>query len=121
MKIAVTSEGKDLDSKVDQRFGRAKYFIIIDTDTMNYEVVDNAAATEGGGAGVKAARTIIEKGCEALLTGNCGPNAYEVLKSGNVQVITGIKGSVREAVESFKSGRLKGNGGPNVESHHGIS
>jgi len=121
MKIIVTSEGKDLDSRVDQRFGRARYFILVDTDTMEYEAIDNIAASQGGGAGVKAAQITIDSGAKVILTGNVGPNAYEVLKSGGIDIIVGASGTVKEAVQSFKDGKLKPEGGPNVGSHHGLN
>ena len=121
MKIIVTSEGKELDSRVDQRFGRCGYFILVDTDTMEYKVLDNIAASQGGGAGVKAGQIVIDSGAKAVLTGNCGPNSYEVLKSGGIEIIVGISGTVREAVQSFKDGKLKEKSGPNVGSHHGLT
>ena len=120
MKVIVTSEGKNLDSKVDQRFGRAKYFMLVDTDTMEYQVIDNEAVSQGGGAGVKAAQITIDSGAKVLLTGNVGPNAYEVLKSGGIDIIVGVNGTIREAIQKFKSGELKSEGGPNVASHHGL-
>lgn len=122
MKVIVTSEGKGLDSKVDQRFGRCGFFMLVDTDTMEYKVLDNIAASQGGGAGVKAAQIVIDNGAKAVLTGNCGPNSYEVLKSGGIDIIVGVSGTVREAIETFKEGKLNVEGdGPNVSSHHGLT
>ena len=121
MKVIVTSEGKDLDSKVDQRFGRCAYFILVDTDTMEYEVLDNVAVSQGGGAGVKAAQIVIGSGAKIVLTGNVGPNSYEVLKSANIDIIVGVNGTVKEAIQKFKDGELKSESGPNVGSHHGLN
>ena len=120
MKLIITSEGKDLDSKVDQRFGRARYFIVVDSDTMEYEVIDNEGAMQGGGAGVKAAQIAIESGAKALLTGNVGPNAYEVLKSAGIDIIVGVSGTIKDAIQGYKDGKYKPEGGPNVGSHHGL-
>ncbi len=118
MKIAVSAQGKDLDSNVDPRFGRAPYFIIIDPDTMEYEAVDNKQSLNmPQGAGVQAAMNIINQNVEVLLTGNCGPKAFKTLKAANVDVITGVKGTVREAVEKFKQGEYKVASGPSVGSH----
>ncbi len=119
MRIIVTSEGKDLNSKVDQRFGRAKYFILIDTETMEYRLIENQGALQGSGAGVKASQTVIDNGAEYVITGNCGPTSFDVLNSAGIKVITGVKGTVQEAVEKFKNGELKPVSGPNVSSHHG--
>ena len=79
MKIAVSATGPDMDAEVDPRFGRCQYFIIVDPETMEFEAVDNESAMASGGAGISAAQMIAGKGVEAVLTGNCGPNAYQVL------------------------------------------
>jgi predicted Fe-Mo cluster-binding NifX family protein len=119
MKIAITSTGKTLESDVDPRFGRAAYFIIIDTDTMEFSAVENANVAAGGGAGVGSAKTVIDSGAQAVLTGNCGPNAERTLTAGGVKLYTGVTGTVKEAAESFKSGKLTQTSGPNVQSHFG--
>lgn len=120
MKIIVTSEGKDLESNVDQRFGRARYFILVDTDSMEYRVIENEGAQQSSGAGVKASQIVIDSGAKYVLTGNCGPTSFDVLRSGGVEVIVGVSGKVKEAVEKFKRGELKPDKGPNVSSHHGL-
>ena len=118
MKVAVSAQGKDLNASVDPRFGRAPYFIIIDPDTMEYEAIDNKQSLNmPQGAGVQAAMTIINHQAEVLLTGNCGPKAFRTLKAANVNVITGVKGTVKEAVEKFKQGEYKVASGPSVQSH----
>jgi len=119
MKIAVTAAGPDLDSAVDPRFGRAEKFVIVDTETMESEAFENPAKTAGGGAGVQSAQFIVEKGAEAVLTGNCGPNAFSALNAGGLAVYTGLSGTVREAAEAFKGGALTPVSGANVESHFG--
>ncbi|MDH4239784.1 MAG: NifB/NifX family molybdenum-iron cluster-binding protein [Phycisphaerae bacterium] len=119
MKIAVTSVGKTLDSEVDQRFGRAAYFIIIDTEVMDFNVIENESVTAGGGAGISSAKAVIDAGAEAVLTGNCGPNAQRTLSAAGVRLYTGVTGKVAEAVELFKDGKLTEAEGPNVQSHFG--
>lgn len=121
MKICITSEGNRLDSQVDPRFGRCMYFIVLKTDTMEFDVIDNSNAQAMGGAGVQAGKVIIETGAEAVLTGNVGPNAYRTLQAGGVEIITGVSGMVKEAVEKFKNGELKPAESPNVESHFGMN
>jgi len=120
MKIAVTSTGKTLDSQVDPRFGRAACFIIIDTETMDFNVVENESVAAAGGAGISSAKVVIDAGAEAVLTGNCGPNAKHTLTTGGVKLYTGATGTVAEAVELFKSGKLAEAAGPNVEPHFGM-
>ena len=119
MKIAVSATGPDIDAEVDPRFGRCQYFIIVDPDTMQFESIENSSATASGGAGISAAQTIASKEVEAVLTGNCGPNAYQVLSPAGIKVITGISGNVRDAVQSYKSGNLKASTQPNVPGHFG--
>jgi len=119
MRIAISATGPDLDAEVDPRFGRCQYFVIVDPDTMQFESVENSSATASGGAGISAAQTIVSKGVEAVLTGNCGPNAYQVLSPAGIKVITGVSGKVRDAVQSYKSGNLEGSTQPNVPGHFG--
>lgn len=119
MKIAVTSTAKTLDSQVDQRFGRANCFVVIETETMDFVVIDNQSASAAGGAGVGAARAVTDAGADAVLTGNCGPNAERALSAAGVELYTGVTGTITEAVELFKSGKLAPAAGPNVKSHFG--
>jgi predicted Fe-Mo cluster-binding NifX family protein len=120
MKIAITATGDTLDAEVEPRFGRCPYFVIADPDTMEFEVISNLSATEPGGAGIAAAQTIASKGISSVLTGNCGPNAYQVLSSANIQVITGVSGKVKDAIEDFKSGKLNTSTQANVSDHFGM-
>ncbi|HAS27743.1 MAG TPA: dinitrogenase iron-molybdenum cofactor biosynthesis protein [Dehalococcoidia bacterium] len=121
MKIAITATGTTLENDVDSRFGRCPYFIIADPDTMEYEYLDNASAQAGGGAGIAAAQMIVEKGVESVLTGNCGPNAYNVLSPAGIKVITGVSGRIADVIEDYKEGRYKESAEANVSSHHGKS
>ena len=121
MKIAISATGPDLDAEVDPRFGRCQYFVIVEPDTMQFESVENSSAMASGGAGISAAQMIIGKGAEAVLTGNCGPNAYQVLSPAGIKVIIGVSGKVRDAVQSYKSGNLEGSTQPNVPDHFGSS
>ena len=89
MRIAISATGTNLDAEVDPRFGRCQSFIIVDVETNEFEGVDNTSATAAGGAGISAAQMIVEKGVEAVLTGNCGPNAHQVLSSAGIKIITG--------------------------------
>jgi predicted Fe-Mo cluster-binding NifX family protein len=120
MKIAITSTGQTLDSQVDPRFGRAAYFIIVDTETMNFSVIENESVSAAGGAGISSAKAVIDAGVEAVLTGNCGPNAERTLTAAGVKLYTDVTGTVAEAVKLFKSDKLAETSGPNVESHFGM-
>lgn len=120
MRIAVTSTAKTLDSEVDPRFGRAACFVVIDTETMDFMVIGNANIAAAGGAGINSAKTVVDAGVEAVLTGNCGPNAERTLEAAGVKLYTGVKGTVREAVQLFKDGKLTEAAGPNVQAHFGM-
>ncbi|MBC8391214.1 MAG: NifB/NifX family molybdenum-iron cluster-binding protein [Deltaproteobacteria bacterium] len=106
MKIAVTSTGPALEDAVDARFGRCAYFLIIDPDTMEFEATANPNLTLGGGAGIQSAQLMAEKGVSVVLTGNCGPNAFQVFGAAGIQVIAGVNGQVRQAVQQYTSGAL---------------
>jgi predicted Fe-Mo cluster-binding NifX family protein len=118
MKVAVTSRGPTLDDEVDPRFGRAQVFLVVDIDTGEFEVVDNKQNLEAPqGAGIQAGRIVSEHGAEVLITGHCGPNAYRTLSAAGVKVVIGAGGTVRDAVEKFKSGELKPAESADVEGH----
>jgi predicted Fe-Mo cluster-binding NifX family protein len=118
MKIALTSTGKELASEMDPRFGRAAYFIVVDPDTLEYEVVENTENVNiSQGAGIQAGKIIVDKGAEVLITGFCGPKAYKVLESAGVKTIMGATGRVKDVVENYKAGKYKETDAPNVGEH----
>ncbi|MBO3802681.1 MAG: NifB/NifX family molybdenum-iron cluster-binding protein [Candidatus Brockarchaeota archaeon] len=106
MKVAVSASGPDLGAQVDPRFGRCQYFIIVDTATMDFEAIPNVSAGAMSGAGIQAAQMVVEKGVQAVITGNVGPNAFQVLSSAGIRILVGASGTVRSAVEAFKVGGL---------------
>ncbi|MCK4414457.1 MAG: DUF5320 family protein [Candidatus Eisenbacteria sp.] len=119
MKIAVTSTGSTLDDQVEMRFGRCAYFLIIDPDTLEFEAIPNPNIAVGGGAGIQSAQLMANKDVSVVLTGNCGPNAFETFGAAGIQVITGVSGQVRQAVQQYKSGTLGSASSPSVQSHFG--
>lgn len=120
MKIGISSTGKDLDDQVDSRFGRCQYFLIVDTDTMSFEYISNESAMSSGGAGIQAAQSVVKAGVEAVITGNMGPNAFQTLSAAGIKVVTGVSGTVKDAVEKYKKGELKETTAPSVGSHFGM-
>ncbi len=103
----MSAAGGSLDSPVDPRFGRCQYFVIVDMETMSFEAIPNTSTGLMGGAGIQAAQEIAGRGVEAVITGNVGPNAYQVLSSAGIRILIGASGTVREAVEMFKRGQLQ--------------
>lgn len=106
MKLAVSAQGPDLDSALSPVFGRCPYYIVVDTDTMDFQAFLNPAMGAGGGAGIQAAQLVASQGVGAVLTGNLGPNAFQVLQAAGLPVFTIQGGTVREAVEAYKAGQL---------------
>jgi predicted Fe-Mo cluster-binding NifX family protein len=118
MKIAVTSTGNELISDVDPRFGRAKYFIVVDPKTLEYDVVENKQNLYSAhGAGIQAAKTLVDQNVDVLISGNCGPQAFDVLNVAGSKVVTSAKGRVIDAIIQYKSGELQTVDAPNVEGH----
>jgi len=107
MRIAVTAQGGELSSELDPRFGRARWFVIVDTETGEHEGIDNSEGVDASsGAGIASGQRIIDSGAEAVITGHCGPNAERVLTSAGIKIVERTGGTVEEAVDSFKREHL---------------
>jgi len=118
MKLAITSTGDSLTAEMDPRFGRAAFFLIVDPDTMEFQVVENAQSLNlPQGAGIQAGKTIINQHADVLITGNCGPKAFQVLTQAGIEIKIGASGRVDAVIEEFKRGELKSSGEANVEGH----
>jgi len=120
MKICVTATAGDLNAQVDPRFGRSQYFVFVDSDTMAFEAMLNEAIAAPGGAGIQAAQTVLNRGGNVVISGNIGPNAFQVLSTAGVKIVTGAYGTVQEAVEMYKTGRLSEAGISTVATHAGM-
>jgi predicted Fe-Mo cluster-binding NifX family protein len=105
---------------VDPRFGRCAYFVIVETEDMGFEALANESGALGHGAGIQAARLMAEQQVKAVLTGRCGPNAHETLRAADIEVMIGCSGTVADAVEAFKTGRLSAATKPNAARHAGM-
>ena len=122
MRIAISATGPSMDAQVDPRFGRCQCFLIVNTDDMSFEAIENPNSALGGGAGIQSAQLMAGNGVQSVLTGNCGPNAYQTLSAAGINVIVGCGGSVADVVAQFKAGQLgEAAGEPNVASHFGAS
>jgi len=107
MKIGVSAEQSTQDSTVDPRFGRSKYFMIFDDTNGNWASIDNTQNLQAAqGAGIQSAANVVNAGCEVLISGHCGPKAFTALNAAGVVVYTVSSGTVQNAVESFKQGKL---------------
>ena len=118
MKIAFTSSGNNLESKLDLRFGRAANFLVYDTETENIEIVSNTQNLNAvQGAGIQSAQNVAETGAEVLISGHCGPKAFIVLKAANIKVYNCPEMSMKEALEQFKQNKLEAAKDADVEGH----
>jgi predicted Fe-Mo cluster-binding NifX family protein len=120
MKVVVSAMQEGLDAEVSPVFGRCPAYVFVDTDTMEYEGAPNPAMSAPGGAGIQAAQFAVSKGAQAVLTGNVGPNAFNVLQAGGVTIYPISGGTVRQAVKAYKSGELQPVSGATSGLHRGL-
>jgi len=120
MKICVTSKGDKLDSDVDPRFGRCRYFIIVDNETFEFEAIKNPNIDGMGGVGIQSAQLIARENVKVVITGNVGPNAFQTLQVAGVDIFTGASGSVKEQIEKYNKGEFKETKTPSVDPRFGI-
>jgi predicted Fe-Mo cluster-binding NifX family protein len=118
MKIVVSAGGAGMDAAASPLFGRCPTYVVVDTERMDAESVDNPAVSAAGGAGIQAAQFLIQEGVEAVLSGNLGPNASQVFDAADIGVYLHQEQTVRQAVEAFKAGALSASGA-NVAAHTG--
>lgn len=118
MKVAITAKGTLLESEIDPRFGRAPYILIVDTDTMHFEAVDNSDNVNAfKGAGIQAATMVSDKEASVLMTGYCGPKAFATLEAAGIKVVSDMTGTVRDAVQALKEGKVTYSEAANKEAH----
>ena len=120
MKMAITSMGEKLEDKVDPRFGRCRFFIIYDLDTDQFEVMENKNAQGMGGVGIQSGQLMADKGVKVVLTGNCGPNAFQTLNAAGIGIVAGVSGTIQEAINQFKAGKYKTISGASTSAHSGM-
>lgn len=118
MKIVITAAGEGPDAPVDERFGRAPFFTVHDTESASYDTVARADAADAAqGAGVLAAETVSKLGGNVVITGHCGPKAYRALSAAGIAVVVGATGTIRDAVAAYLAGDLSPASAPDVEGH----
>jgi len=118
MKVEITSQGQDLAAAVDPRFGRARYFVLVDTESGATSAADNSQNLNAAqGAGIQAGKNVADLGAQAVITGHVGPKAFATLRAAGIDIYTGATGTVADAVDQFKAGSLQQAAGANVEGH----
>jgi len=118
MKIAITIAGNDWDAPVDARFGRARQFALVDTEADTFALHDNQQNLQAAqGAGIQSAQRVVELEADAVISGHCGPKAFQVLKAAGIRVYAAQDMSVRQAVDKLKAGELPEAAAPDVAGH----
>ena len=119
MKIAITTNGTDLQSSLDPRFGRCPYFLLVDPETLECRATPNPGASAGGAAGIKAAQALTGLGAKILITGQCGPNAFSILDAAGIKIMHAPVASASKVVETYKRGELAAINAPGAD-HQGM-
>jgi predicted Fe-Mo cluster-binding NifX family protein len=119
MKVAISTQGNDIDALVDPRFGRARWFIIADAESGEWVALDNTVNKDAtGGAGIQAASTVAAQGAEAIITGNVGPNAHKALAAGRIAIYQAGNGvTARDALSALGRGELPAVDAATVDGH----
>jgi len=120
MKMCVSASSGSLDAAVDSRFGRCPYFVIVDSETMEFKAVPNDSSSAAHGAGIQAAQTVVNLGAKVVITGNVGPNAFGALSAAGIEIMTDASGTIKEVIEKYKKGELHKTGSPTVGGHSGM-
>jgi len=121
MRVCITSTGPSLDSEMDPRFGRCQYFLFVDPQSLEMEALENPNIGASGGAGIQSAQFVANKGVEAIITGQVGPNAFSTLQAAGMKILVGASGKVRDVLEKYKKGQLTSYAqGPTARAHAGM-
>jgi len=122
MKIAMSSTGKDIKSEIDVRFGRSPYFLIVEIEgkeIKSTKAIENTATTQAGGAGITAAELVGNQNVNAVITGNMGPRAFDVLSQLGIEIYR-AEGTIEEVVKQFIEGKLEKINAPTGPQHRGM-
>jgi predicted Fe-Mo cluster-binding NifX family protein len=120
MNVAVSAQGTTLDAAVDPRFGRCQQILVVNTETFEYTAMSNPNIGASAGAGIQTAQMLSKKEIQAVLTGHCGPKAFQTLEAAGIPVYVDMAGTVREAVERYNSGQLQPTSQANAQGHAGL-
>jgi predicted Fe-Mo cluster-binding NifX family protein len=107
MNVAVSAANPHLDAPIDPRFGRCQYFLIVDTNTLEFDAFPNLSKDAMSGAGISAAQSLVNKDIHTVITGHVGPNASDVLVAAGIEIILSASGTIRETLEQFMKGQLQ--------------
>ncbi len=118
MKIVFATSGNDLEAPPDSRFGRAPKFLVYDLDTDTFTIIDNQQNLNAvQGAGIQSAETVARTGAQSLVTGHCGPKAFQVLSAAGIKIFSTNAPTVAQALEQYRAGKLSEARAADMESH----
>jgi len=118
MRIVISAQGENLEAEVDSRFGRASKFLLVESDSMSYTVIDNKQSLDlPQGAGIQAAQNVLPHNPDVVLTGHCGPKAFKILQAAGVDLVLGVKGPIKDAIQAYLEGKYQPAKEANVEAH----
>lgn len=107
MKIGISATGNSLESLFDKRFGRCEYFLIYDDERDEFEALKNEGKTSPGGAGIKAVQQLIDAGVDVIITGNLGPNAFELVEKSGIKAYKSKDILLKDVLKNFKENKLE--------------
>ncbi|MFO8022421.1 MAG: NifB/NifX family molybdenum-iron cluster-binding protein [Perlabentimonas sp.] len=87
MRVAITSTGNSLESKLDERFGRCSFFVIYDTETKSTEFVPNPNKEADNGAGPASVQLVASRNVSKIVSGEFGMKIKSLVDSLNIQMI----------------------------------
>lgn len=107
MKIAISTTGKTTENLLDVRFGRCEYFQIHDTENGEIKILENEGKDASGGAGIVASNQLIEEKVDVIITGNLGPNAFELIEKAEIKAYKCMSIAISSVLEEYKKGELE--------------
>ena len=120
MKLAIPAKCRGLAARVSPRFGRCEYLVIVDSDKLESESIKNPNMGAMNTAGAKSSQMLADRKVQVVLTDNVGPNAFQALSNAGIQIMTGVTGTVREAIRQFNSGQLQPASEATVPEYHSV-
>jgi len=120
MKIAISATGKDLENDIDTRFGRCRFFLIVDTKTKEVKAMVNKVRDRPSGVGITAGNIVENEGIDAMITTDIGPKAFEIFDRGGIKMYR-AEGKMKDAVRHFEEGKLPEITEPIAPKYAGVS
>ena len=121
MKIALVSDGNNLESQMSDAMGRCTFFVFVNTENKNikdFYAKENTATAQRGGAGISAGQMVADESVDAVIVKNMGPRAFSVFEELNIKAYRGFTGTLNENVEKFLKGELEIFGKPTGRGMH---